>query len=315
MIRFVILLAATSPPLLILSYGIAKARGGWNSEATWNAFFVGAVSAFAAIACEFAIKYALPLDQMNPVAGSAAKAIFVAAIPEEAVKFFVLVSLAEKHVDVRRLQDILVLALAVSLGFATLENFFFVISVEDWRTTAAVRAITAVPGHGIDGLAMGALLIAARLSGNENAWRFKYALIVPILLHAAYDFPLFAIEKNVGKLWFGAGWIVVLALSSLSVIALCNRVIPKAIEADRASGRDETSIETTDRLIGGGMAAVIAGPLLAGLAFYAKGFDVALAATVMSVFPIVLGIDSILTGFKRRKARLRASRQSFDYAH
>jgi RsiW-degrading membrane proteinase PrsW (M82 family) len=315
MIRVVILLAAISPPLFILSYGIAKARSSWNSEAVWNAFFVGAVSAIAAMACEYALDYVLPLDRLNPFVGSATKAAFIAAIPEESIKFFVLLSLAEKHVDVRRLQDTIVLALAVSLGFATLENFFYLISAGDWKITAATRAISSVPGHGIDGLAMGALLIAARLKGNGPSRHFIYVLIVPIILHAAYDFPLFAIEKNLDKIWFGAAWIAVIALSSLLVIALCNRIIPKAVERDRALGRDGTSVETTDRLIVGGVAAIIAGPGIAVLGFYAKGLDVALVSTILSVFPIALGIDSIFTGFKRRKARLGAGRSNFDYAH
>jgi hypothetical protein len=162
---------------------------------------------------------------------------------------------------------------------------------------------------------MGVLLIAARLSGKQNPWHFKYALIVPIILHAAYDFPLFAIEKSVAKLWFGAAWIAVIALSSFFVLTLCNRIIPRAVEADRASGRDVGSVETTDRLIIGGIAALVGGPLLTVSTFYAKGFDFASAATVLSIFPIALGIDSILTGFRRRKARLEASRQKLDYAH
>jgi protease PrsW len=311
MVRLVILLAAIIPPLIILSYGIAKTRGSWKSEATWNAFLVGSVSAIAIAVCELALGYLLPLDRMNPIAQAATKSVLLAAIPEEAVKFFVLVALAEKHVDVRRQQDVILLALAVSLGFATLENFFFVTSVDGWKMTAALRAITAVPGHGLDGLAMGALLVASRLNGSKSFWNAKYALIVPIVLHAAYDFPLFAIQKNVDKVWFGIAWLVIIAASSLFVIVLCNRIIPKAVAADRAAGRDGTSVETTDRLMIGGLIGSIAGPLLAVSAFYARGFDIASVATVLSIFPVALGIDSMLTGFKRRQVRLAACRSTW----
>jgi RsiW-degrading membrane proteinase PrsW (M82 family) len=313
MIRFVILLAAIGPPLLILGYGIAKARGTWKSEAMWNAYFLGAMGAIAAMAFEFALDYVLPLGRMTPVDGAASKAVLIAGIPEEAIKFFVLVCIAEKHVDVRRLQDILVLALAVSLGFATLENFIFVITAGDWKTIAAIRAITSVPGHGIDGLAMGALLIAARMEAQRIPGLFKYALIVPAILHAAYDFPLFAIKTGIAKVWFGAAWLGVIALSSVFVIRLCNRILPDALEADRAAGRDQTSKDTTDRLITGGYIAVVAGPLLAVSAFVAEGFDVASAATVLSILPIALGIDSILTGTRRRRERLAAGHDRFDY--
>jgi RsiW-degrading membrane proteinase PrsW (M82 family) len=315
MVRLLILLAAVSPPLLILGYGIAKARGSWNSEAMWNAFAIGAVSAIAALGCELGLQYLLQLGRLPPIAESAAKAVAVAAIPEESIKFFVLVSLASRHVDVRRLQDIVILALAVSLGFAALENFFYVISVGGWKVTAAVRAITAIPGHGIDGLAMGALLIAASLNGNARPWRFQYALLVPIALHAAYDFPLMAMQKSIGSDWFIGAWLVVLALSSILVIRLCNRVLPRAVEADRVSGCDGESVETTDRLIAGGIVALVGGPLLGGIVFYAHGYGAgAAAAMILGIFPVAFGIDAIRTGLKRRRARLAASRPAFDYA-
>jgi RsiW-degrading membrane proteinase PrsW (M82 family) len=315
MIRFIVLLAAIGPPLLVLGYGIAKARGTWKAEPVWNAYFIGAVSAIAASALEYAIGHLLPLGQMSPVASSAAEAVLVAAIPEEAIKFFVLVSLAEKHVDVRRFQDILVLALAVSLGFATLENFFYLISAGDWKLTAALRAITAVPGHGIDGLAMGALLMATRLNGGKSLWSTRYALVVPILLHAAYDFPLFAIHKGIGKIWFASAWLVIIALSSLFVVNLCNRIIPRAVAADRTAGRDGTSIETTDRFIVGGTIGLLIGPLLAASAFYSRGLEHASLATILGIFPVALGIDSIVTGFRRRRVRLAVINRGLDYAH
>jgi protease PrsW len=314
MTRFLIVLAAIVPSLLMLGYGIAKARGTWNSEATLNAYLVGAVSAIAAMACEFPLDYVVPLDLLTPLDGATVRAIFVAALPEEATKFFVLVCLAEKHVDVRRLQDILVLALAVSLGFAAFENFGYLVISGHWKTTAVARALTSVPGHGLDGLAMGALLIAARMHAQRKPGLIKYALIVPIILHASYDLPLFAIRKDFAKIWFGAAWLGVIALSSVFVIWLCNRILPEAVEADRAAGCDQTSKETTDRLIKGGMAAVIGGPLLAVCVFYAEGFDDATGAMVLSILPVAFGIDSILTGVRRRRARLAARDGRLDYA-
>jgi RsiW-degrading membrane proteinase PrsW (M82 family) len=263
MIRIVILAAAIVPPLLILRFGIAKIGGSWRSEAIWNAFLLGAVSAFAAGACELAANHLLAFDSWsNPVAGSAVKAIFVAAVPEESIKFFVLVALAEKHVDVRRLQDVIILALAVSLGFATLENFGYVISAGDWKITAALRAITSVPGHGIDGLAMGALLVSARLNGIKGIWGAKSALLVPIALHAAYDFPLFAMHHHIAAVWFGAAWLVVIAASATFVIAFCKRVLARAAVADRASHRDRGSIEMMHQLMSSGAIGLIAGHLL-----------------------------------------------------
>lgn len=308
--KFVVLLVAIAPPLILFAYGIGKARASWGSEAIWNAFLVGAVSAFAALAVEFALGYLLPLDRNGPVAEAGFTAVLIAAIPEEAVKFFVLVSLAEKHVDVRRLQDLPILGLAVSLGFATLENFFYVISSGGWQMVAALRAITAVPGHGIDGLAMGALLIRARLS--ERPEDLRLALIVPILLHALYDFPLFAMHKDVARLWFGVMWLAIIAASSFFVITLCNRMLATAAAIDFTAGHPDNSNKSTNWLIAGGGGVLIAGPLLATWALLARGVEVASMATALSIFPVAFGIDSILTGLERRRNRL--ARPALDYA-
>ena len=234
MSRFLIVLAAVAPSLLMLSYAIAKTRGSWRSEAMWHAFFVGALSALAAVGIEFVLAGIVKLGHLSLVANAASTAIFVAAIPEEGIKFLVLILLAERHVEVRRLQDIIVLAVAVSLGFATVENFCYVAEPGKWQEVAAVRAVAAVPAHGIDGLMMGALLAAARLHPDRNPMRLIPALLVPIVSHAAYDFPAIAVYK--GAAWgpFTAAWLLVVVCSSILAIVLCNRVLTKASAADRA---------------------------------------------------------------------------------
>jgi protease PrsW len=266
MIRIVIFVAAVAPPLMILSYWTGKVSGSWRSEAVWSAFFLGAVGAVGAAILEFGIGFLGgslgSFAAAPPVAASAAKALLVAAIPEESIKLFILVALAEKHVDVRRFQDIIVLGLAVSLGFATLENFFYVTSAGDWKTIAGLRALTSVPSHGIDGLAMGALLASARLDGTKGVWPDNSVLFVPVLLHAAYDFPLFLIEQHIGWLWFGAAWLAVIITSAFFVIRLFNRVLLRAVSADRTSSPDAELVEKVDQLVSGGAIGFIAGSAL-----------------------------------------------------
>ena len=267
MIRIVILAAAIVPALVFLIYGVRKAGVDWRSEAIWSAFFLGAVGLFGALGIELAIGQLGFLGGSFPILGSASKAVFVAAIPEETIKFFVLVVLAEKHVDVRRFQDVIVLGLAVSLGFATLENFFYVISGGDWRITAALRAVTSVPGHGLDGLAMGALLVSARLDGIKGhgikeIWAARSALLIPVLLHAAYDFPLFVLKQGIAQLWFAAAWLMVIAISSIFVVRLFNRVLARAAFADLTSPHDAASKEDVKRLMGSGAIGLIGGRLL-----------------------------------------------------
>ncbi len=305
MLRILIFTAAIAPPLLVLGYGVGKARGSGRSEAMWHAFVVGAVGGIVAAGIEFVLDRWLATLQLGAGASVGTSAILVAAIPEEAIKLFVLVAMAEGHVDARRMQDLLLLALAVSLGFATLENFLYVASFGDWHTIASLRAITAVPGHGIDGLAMGALLMSARMRGIEDWRRLWPVLAVPVILHAAYDLPLFAIESGLNRTLWAAVWLGVIVLSSGVVIWLVNRALAKAVQHDRVTGRDDLSVETTDRFVAGGITAVVGGPALAGVACFAGSYAAAVAATLLAIFPVALGIDAIRTGLARRKARRR----------
>src|SRR5262249_44073792 len=150
-------------------------------------------------------------------------------------KFVLLIAVAERFVHAPRKQDILLLALGVSLGFAAIENIFLVATGTDWRLAAAGRAVTSVPGHAIGGLIMGALLMGARLQKSPRLlW---LALAVPILTHAAYDFPLF-LPRTDFELWAWMPWLAVVLVSTALAIYLCNHNLQAASRADAASARD-----------------------------------------------------------------------------
>ena len=85
----------------------------------------------------------------------------------------------------------MVFATAVSLGFALWENISYVISYG--FGTAMVRAVTAVPGHACFGVFMGAFYgVAKKHEANRDPVNAKecriLSLLVPVLLHGAYDY-------------------------------------------------------------------------------------------------------------------------------
>jgi protease PrsW len=299
--RLAVFSAAIIPALMLLGYGVAKTGSGWGSEGLWNAFFLGMIGAVAAVPIELGLQY-LPFGLLPPLLKAAAEATLVAAIPEETIKFVILVGIAERQVDVRRLQDILVVALAVSLGFAALENLFYVMVPADWQWVAAIRALTAVPGHGIFGLVMGALVMAARLRPHRRVLIIS-ALVLPILLHAAYDFPLFALKDNVTA-WLVMIWMLVLLLSVAVAILLCNVWLPKAAAADRASGRDRQPDSTPVAPIVYGCVMLVISPSLGFLSAYFKDTEVAWVGAVLSIVPVALSIDLIWTGVRRSRATI-----------
>jgi RsiW-degrading membrane proteinase PrsW (M82 family) len=245
-LRLVILLLAIAPALALLCYGIKKARSTWKNEALWAAFFTGCLAALGIVAAEIGIHALLKGVFSSPITNAASEALFVAAIPEETAKFLVLICIALKHADVRREQDTIVLALGVSLGFAALENLFYLAGEHDWASLALLRALTAVPGHGVNGLAMGAMVTLARLSKSWSACAYAAALAFPVTLHAVYDFfPMLAVQyKDVSHTDLFWGWAMIMGLSAIFVIAFCNQVFAEAAAADALRSERRSSPAT-----------------------------------------------------------------------
>jgi protease PrsW len=300
--RFAVFLAATTPGLLVLTYGVIKTRGVWSNEALWTAFLLGALAPALVLPIELAVKWVVELGSPAPLTKAGMLAVFEAAIPEEAVKYLILVGVAERHVDAWRRQDIIVLSLAVSLGFATVENFLFVLTPANWALRAATRALSAVPGHGVMGLTMGALLTAARVAPSRRSMWATLAFVGPTTMHAAYDFPILAIHGT-PRGWFVVLWLAILVGSSIVAIWLCNWILPAAALADRRSGHDlSADLPAPFVAAAGGVLLVAAGILVIVIMRYG-GLRPPAMAGVFAVFPVALALDLIWTGSRRRSGR------------
>ena len=82
------------------------------------------------------------------LAGTTAEAFFVAAVPEEGFKLLALWLILRKNPFFDEHYDGIVYSVCVGLGFASVENLFYVIGNADaWMQIALSRALLAVPGH------------------------------------------------------------------------------------------------------------------------------------------------------------------------
>ena len=151
----------------------------------------------------------------------------VVALCEEGAKYLLLryKTWNSPHFNCRF--DGVVYAVSVALGFALWENISYVLQYG--LDTAAIRAVTAVPGHACVGVFMGVWYGAARrdaLAGDPVRARSDRtrALIVPLLLHGCYDF-IATLTTAVSTLWFIA-FVVILFLFSL-------RAVRRASEEDQ----------------------------------------------------------------------------------
>ena len=120
-------------------------------------------------------------------------AFVIAAFTEEIFKFIALYLLIWKNKEFNEKFDGIVYAVFISLGFAAVENIMYVFQYG--HETGISRALTAVPGHALFGVAMGYYLGLAKLSPKNKSKNFLLALLVPIGLHGLYDFILMTQHK------------------------------------------------------------------------------------------------------------------------
>ncbi|MGN0114789.1 MAG: PrsW family intramembrane metalloprotease [Acutalibacteraceae bacterium] len=129
------------------------------------------------------------------------------ALVEEGLKFLVLVLVTRKNKNFNSLFDGIVYAVFVSLGFAAVENVFYVLDY-GW-SNAIMRAVTSVPGHMFFAVLMGYYYslwhMNEKARGYERSLKqvgvipsqivefpvaryIALCLLIPVLAHGLYDY-------------------------------------------------------------------------------------------------------------------------------
>lgn len=123
-------------------------------------------------------------------------AVFLVALPEEWVKYFVLTKYAYRKPDFNEPFDGIVYAVMIGLGFATLENILYV--TQHGAGVGVMRMFTAVPMHAMCAVLMGYYVGAAKFQAPELQTKTKLqGLGWAIGMHGVYDFLLFQDESGV----------------------------------------------------------------------------------------------------------------------
>lgn len=119
----------------------------------------------------------------------AISAFCIVAISEEGSKYIMLRYYAYPRKAFDEPFDGIIYSVMVSMGFATYENIYYVLS--DGFTTGIVRMFLSVPAHAAFGVLMGYHIGLAKFDPSRSAIHMIKGLALAIFFHGAFDFFLF----------------------------------------------------------------------------------------------------------------------------
>jgi RsiW-degrading membrane proteinase PrsW (M82 family) len=191
-----LLFVAILPIILICKYVYNKDRNKEPNGLLTKLFLAGIGSGIIAIIISSIIDLIFPnFTSSTSLADFPVNlmAIFIGiALVEESSKFIMVYKIGYNNKEFDELYDMIVYAVFVSMGFATLENILYVLGRASFAT-GIIRAITAVPGHAADAVFMGYYLALAKLChlnkrDDLSKKNIIKALLIPTCLHGIYDF-------------------------------------------------------------------------------------------------------------------------------
>lgn len=113
-------------------------------------------------------------------------AFLVTALPEDSFKLLALWIVLRKNPFFDEHFDGIVYAVCIGLGFAAIENIFYVLSEEEWAGVAITRALLTVPGHYAFAILMGYYYSIYHFV-NHSTKIATCILLVPVVAHGICD--------------------------------------------------------------------------------------------------------------------------------
>lgn len=168
-----------------------------------KSFFLGMLLVFPVSFLQFSLAFEADLT------GNFVVSFIQVALIEEFFKWFIFMLFVFHHTSFNERYDGIVYASAVSLGFASLENYLYISTYG--LETAIYRAVFPVTVHALVGVLMGYYFGVAKFTDRYKNIYLFLALIIPILFHGMYHFYLirysvmiYALIPFMLILWFTA---------------------------------------------------------------------------------------------------------------
>ncbi|MGG1573801.1 glutamic-type intramembrane protease PrsW [Fictibacillus sp. NRS-1165] len=151
-------------------------------------YIFGALLVFPIMVIQFGFKEEIMVSSFT-------EGFFLSAVLEEFLKWFLVFYCAYQHAEFNEPYDGIVYAVALSLGFASMENILYL--YVHGLTEAFGRALMPVSSHALFGVISGYYFGKAKFSSGKKRKMFlTLSLLIPFVLHAIYNWILLVFEKD-----------------------------------------------------------------------------------------------------------------------
>ena len=202
------------------------------------AFFAGVVSLILTLIVTQIFEVNAKDWGMGPLINGLGSAFLEAAIPEELCKFICLYVVIWKSKEFDQFLDGIIYAAFVSMGFATVENIFYVL--DNGVGNAILRAFTSIPGHFFDGVIMGYFFSLAKFDASHRGRNLFRAFFYAMLAHGIYDGIIevcvgYLGEDSTGAILIGLALVVAFVIFNVKLWKYGIKKIKEMAEKDRTT--------------------------------------------------------------------------------
>lgn len=183
-----ILSAGVAPAFALMSFFYLKDRFTEPLHLIFRTFIYGAILVLPIMF----MQYALQAEGIGN--GDFVHSFMIVAFMEEFFKWFIFIYTIYHHTAFDAHYDGIVYAVAISLGFATVENSLYLVS--NGIEYAFSRALFPVSSHALFGVIMGFYFGKAKMESSHKKWNLTFALFVPLLLHGVYNYILTKVTSD-----------------------------------------------------------------------------------------------------------------------
>lgn len=191
---FILLSAAIAPGLALFSYFYLRNQMSTEPRRTLlQTFLLGLIITFPIMFIQYV------MQEEGVITNPYIVNVLFSSTLEEFFKWLIIFVFIFRHVEFDDPYDGILYGVAVSLGFATVENIIYLLTFG--IDTAFLRALLPVSSHALFGVVMGYYFGKSKFTKNRSTEYLMLSLVSPLILHITYN-TIMTFEK---------GWVYLIA--------------------------------------------------------------------------------------------------------